>query len=101
MDISRSARILLIANPRARRNAPRLISDLRAATPSTYEWTIVETRANQFTYGELSDLARDSDLAIAVGGDGTVTDALTGIGDVDLPLAILPGGSTNVIAKEL
>jgi YegS/Rv2252/BmrU family lipid kinase len=38
---------------------------------------------------------------IAVGGDGTVADALTAIGDAGAPIAILPGGSTNVIAQEL
>jgi diacylglycerol kinase family enzyme len=40
-------------------------------------------------------------VLITVGGDGTVTEALTAIGDVDVPLAIVPGGSTNVIAQEL
>lgn len=95
------SRALVIANPVARRNAPRLIEEMREASPSGVDWTVIETRPEPMRLGELEAQARDADVLIAVGGDGTVTEALTATGDVDLPLAIVPGGSTNVIAQEL
>jgi YegS/Rv2252/BmrU family lipid kinase len=92
---------LVVTNPVARRNAPRLLEALQHASPGTIEWTVVETRPAPFQQSELEGEARGADLLITVGGDGTVTEALTAIGDVDVPIAIVPGGSTNVIAHEL
>jgi diacylglycerol kinase (ATP) len=93
--------VLVVINPMARRNAPRLLGELRAAAPRDVAWQIVETTPTPFTVGELETEARASDVVIAVGGDGTVADALTAIGNARVPIAILPGGSTNVIAQEL
>lgn len=95
------ARALVVANPVARRNAHRLIEALKRSSPSAIHWTVIETKPTALQRGELEPEARTADVLIAVGGDGTVTEALTGIGDAHLPLAILPGGSTNVIAQEL
>lgn len=94
-------KVLLIANPMARRNAPRLISDLRAACPADVEWNIIETSPTPLKFGSLEREARTVSAVVAVGGDGTVTEALTAVGEANTPIAILPGGSTNVIAKEL
>jgi len=41
------------------------------------------------------------DLMVAVGGDGTVSDVVTGAIDAGIPVGILPAGSTNIIAREL
>jgi diacylglycerol kinase (ATP) len=94
-------KVLVVANPMARRNAPRLISDLKAAAPADIDWQIIETSARPFASGELEEIAGGADLVVAVGGDGTVTETLSAIGNCRAPLAILAGGSTNVIAKEL
>src|SRR3954451_15840289 len=99
MQLSATARVLVIVNPQARRNGERLIADLRRASPDGWRWDLFETQREQFRHGQLADAARASEIAIAVGGDGTVTDAMTALGDVVIPLAILPGGSTNVIAQ--
>lgn len=96
-----SAHIVVIANPHARKNAPRLIADLQAAAPTDVTWEVIETRQEQFHFGELEERARLATMAVAVGGDGTVTDALTGLGELRIPIAIIAGGSTNVIAQEL
>jgi YegS/Rv2252/BmrU family lipid kinase len=41
------------------------------------------------------------DLLVVAGGDGTVNEAINGLGDKRLPLAILPLGTANVLAAEI
>ena len=45
--------------------------------------------------------ARSSDVVIAVGGDGTVSDVATGIFGSSAVLGIVPAGSTNIAARSL
>lgn len=40
-------------------------------------------------------------MIIAAGGDGTYNEIINGIAGTDVPMAILPLGTTNVLAKEL
>jgi YegS/Rv2252/BmrU family lipid kinase len=40
-------------------------------------------------------------LIITAGGDGTYNEVINGIAHTDIPMAILPLGTTNVLAKEL
>ena len=59
-----------------------LVSDLDRAQPQGAEW-----RAQGF------------DLAIAAGGDGTIGSVATQLAGSDLPLAILPLGTANDVAR--
>lgn len=73
----------------------------RLADETDTELKIVETKAE----GHATDLARDHasdvDLIIAVGGDGTMSEVVTGAIDSDVWLALIPRGTTNMIAKDL
>lgn len=55
--------------------------------------------------GHAVDIVRhhpaEVDTIIAVGGDGTVSDVVTGASQEPLTIAIIPAGSTNIIAKDL
>jgi diacylglycerol kinase (ATP) len=56
--------------------------------------------------GEATELARQAvkhfrQLAIVCGGDGTVNEAVNGLACSQIPLAVLPSGTANVLAKEL
>lgn len=44
---------------------------------------------------------RDFDVIVAAGGDGTVNEVANGLADPDLPLAILPLGTANLLAAEI
>ncbi|HYV04761.1 MAG TPA: diacylglycerol kinase family protein, partial [Blastocatellia bacterium] len=41
------------------------------------------------------------DLVIAYGGDGTINEVIQGMAGSHVPLAIWPGGTSNVVAKDL
>lgn len=45
--------------------------------------------------------ANNIDIIVAVGGDGTVSEVVTGTIGTDIPVGIVPTGSTNMIAKDL
>lgn len=54
---------------------------------------------------QASDLIREAlpktDLVAVYGGDGSVTEAAAALIGTGIPLAIIPGGTANVLAKEL
>ena len=46
-------------------------------------------------------LARGIELVVACGGDGTISEAACGLSGTAVPLAALPGGTSNVLIREL
>ena len=46
-------------------------------------------------------LPQGLDLVAVCGGDGTISEAACGLEGSEVPLAILPGGTSNVLAREL
>ncbi len=56
--------------------------------------------------GDAEAFAREAgdgvfDAVVAAGGDGTINEVVNGLGEADLPLAILPLGTGNVLANEI
>ena len=46
-------------------------------------------------------LAQGPDVVVVCGGDGTVSEAACGLVGSTVPLAVLPGGTSNVLAREI
>ena len=46
-------------------------------------------------------IALGADLIVVAGGDGTVNEAVEGVVHTQVPMAILPGGTANVLAMEM
>lgn len=56
--------------------------------------------------GDAARLAREAvsegrDLVIVCGGDGTINEAVNGLAGSRVPMAVLPAGTANILAKEL
>ena len=94
-------RVLVVANPVTRRDIRRIIASLRRAAP---EGVAIDVRITT-RGGEARELARrhaeGARLILAIGGDGTVAEVASAAIEERIPLAILPGGSTNIIAREM
>jgi diacylglycerol kinase (ATP) len=75
-------------------SAERMLEALRAAG---YDTVLSERGTDDWA----AALAKTDELAIVAGGDGTVAKVMALLGERDLPLAILPTGSGNNIARSL
>ena len=100
-------RALLVANLNATAMTPRKREVIVRALGSELKVDVAETDSR----GHAADLAAQAradefDLVIAVGGDGTVNEVVTGllrdgVGPDTPRLAVVPGGNANVFARAL
>ncbi len=95
--------IVIISNPAARKSSVRKIESTAALlTKKGFSSEIFLTKKR----GDAEHLARKARekkpfLIIAAGGDGTINEVINGLVWSEIPLAVLPLGTTNVLAKEL
>jgi len=95
--------IVLIFNPTAKNASGRKIAKASHFLRSRgYKAEILFTEQK----GHAESLAREAvkespSLIIAAGGDGTFNEIVNGVAGSEIPMAILPLGTTNVLAKEL
>lgn len=94
-------RIQIIINPASGKKQPVLKTLNEAFQASDVEWDISITKESSDAYRFAREAVWEGYDAVAVyGGDGTVSEAAGGLVGSLTPLAILPGGTANVIAKE-
>lgn len=82
-----------------RRDLPLILDSLRGLG---YDVEERETAG----VGDATRFAREAvqqelDLVCAIGGDGTVNETINGLAGAEVPLAIVPTGTVNVLAMEL
>ncbi|MGH9729917.1 MAG: diacylglycerol/lipid kinase family protein [Candidatus Acidiferrales bacterium] len=97
---------LLIYNPASGRRTHKRLRDIEAATRILKDAGIVAEAVATTGPGSAAELARDAvrdarQLVIVCGGDGTINEAVNGLAGSDVPLAVLPAGTANILAKEL
>lgn len=95
-------RLLLIANTRAGTVTARTVEFIRTALASRADVRLAGTEHG----GHATELAAEAvedgvDAVAALGGDGTVNEVANGLAGSDVPLGIVPGGGTNVLARSL
>jgi diacylglycerol kinase family enzyme len=95
-------RMLIIVNPYATTVSDRLKNLVVYALQARYEVEAVDTEAAEHAI-EIGREARsgDYDIVVAFGGDGTLNEVVNGLAGTDLPVSVLPGGSTNVVCRTL
>jgi YegS/Rv2252/BmrU family lipid kinase len=59
------------------------------------------TRPGSATQQTREAVERGTQLVVACGGDGTINEVVNGLAGSQIPLAVLPGGTANVLVKEL
>lgn len=96
-------RVVVIRNPEAGRGNENLEELVRRALLKG-DCEECELRITD-AYGHGAELAREAvengiDVVAACGGDGTLADVASGLIGSEVPMAILPGGTGNVVAKE-
>jgi diacylglycerol kinase (ATP) len=95
-------RVHVVINPASGRPKPILHYLNRIFKQAEVEWDISLTKAR----GDAERFARQAaaegaDIVAAYGGDGTVMEVAQGLLGSSVPLAILPGGSANLMSVEL
>ena len=97
-----SSVIAVIANPTSGSHSRhKLERAVRILKETGREVEILYTQCR----GDGMRLAREaagmgSELVIATGGDGTFNEVANGLAGTEVPMALLPAGTTNVLAKE-
>jgi diacylglycerol kinase family enzyme len=60
------------------------------------------TRTDELGVGHAREAAAaGADVVFACGGDGTISSVLSGLAGTGVPLAILPAGTGNLLARNL
>jgi diacylglycerol kinase (ATP) len=93
----REVRTLLLHNPNAGARHPDAETLMKSARAAGFSPTYQSVKSKDYK----AALSRDWDLVIVAGGDGTVARAARGLKDRSIPVAILPVGTANNIARSL
>ncbi len=95
-------RMLIIVNPYATTVSDRLKNLVVYALQGRFEVETVSTEAQNHAT-EIGREVRDHgyDVVVAFGGDGTLNEVANGLAGTDVPVSVLPGGSTNVVCRTL
>jgi YegS/Rv2252/BmrU family lipid kinase len=97
---------ILIYNPVAGRRPDRREREVHAAAAvlrrAGLEIELAPTARADMAH-ELAQAAVENgaDMVFACGGDGTINEVVNGLAPSSVPLGILPGGTANILAREL
>jgi diacylglycerol kinase family enzyme len=99
---SAKKRMLIIVNPYATTVSDRLKNLVVYALQGRYEVETILTEAQNHAT-EIGREVRDHgyDVVVAFGGDGTLNEVVNGLAGTDVPVSVIPGGSTNVVCRTL
>ena len=94
--------LVVVLNPSTGRySADGLTALLHRELDPRYDIRLLETRPDGSVTAEVDALADEAAAVLACGGDGTVSAVAAALVGRDTPLAILPAGTTNIIAQGL
>jgi diacylglycerol kinase (ATP) len=91
----------IIINPASGKFEPTLAILNTAFKDTGIDWDISITKKAGDGMRFAKECADKVDMTAVYGGDGTVMEVISGLTETKTPLAILPGGTANVMAVEL
>jgi diacylglycerol kinase family enzyme len=98
----RTLKVLLLVNSSASSVTARGRVIIQKALSADHEVTLAETtRRNHATRLARQAASDGAEVVVVLGGDGTLNEAANGLAGTTTALAPLPGGSTNVFARQL
>lgn len=97
---------VLIYNPTSGRKRHRRFAEVEQAARILKDEGIATELAPTIGPGSATRIARRAveqrrGMVIACGGDGTVNEIINGLAGSQVPMALLPAGTANILAKEL
>lgn len=98
---NRFKKVFVIINPALGRSNPILQTLHQHFSEAGIVWDVGITTGSNMTRLVNQAVYFGAELVAVYGGDGTIADAVKSLVDKSLPLAILPGGTANVLATEL
>lgn len=100
--MSQPKTICVIVNPAAGQNVPVLATLNTVFREHGIDWHVAIThRAGDGRRLAEEAVATGVDVVAAYGGDGTIAEVASALIGTDIPLALLPGGTANVLSLEL
>jgi diacylglycerol kinase (ATP) len=93
--------IHFIINPAAGKKEPILSIINEAFDQTDTDWEVTVTKRGTNIGDIATGLIGKTDLIVVYGGDGCVTEVAGALAGSDTPMAIIPGGTANVMSKEL
>jgi len=93
--------IHFIVNPASGKQEPILSYINQAMAASNTNWDITVTKKDVSADKVARELIGKTDLVAVYGGDGCVTAVASALHATQTPMAVIPGGTANVMAKEL
>lgn len=94
-------KIDFIINPAAETKEPVLSVINKVMCDTDLQWEVHITQGAGEAFSISESLNGKTDLIAVYGGDGTVMEVAGALHKTGIPMAILPGGTANVVAKEL
>ncbi|MGF6375239.1 diacylglycerol kinase (ATP) [Clostridiales Family XIII bacterium PM5-7] len=98
-------KVLIILNPQAgTRQANKHFADIiDIFCKADYEPVVLTTAGRGYATTITEEKAKDFDLVVCIGGDGTFNETIEGLinSGVDIPVGYIPAGSTNDFASSL
>ena len=96
---------LLIYNPTSGGRRQRRFSEIERAVRILKDFGITTEIAATTAAGSAQGIARQAvqqrrGMVIACGGDGTINEIINGLAGSAVPMALLPAGTANILAKE-
>lgn len=103
MSAASPSRILVIYNPISGRRRRALLEEVvRRLRDAGRTVDVSPTGKRGDAERMAGEASRDRfDAVVVAGGDGTINEALNGMGTSDLPLGLIPMGTANVLAAEV